>query len=95
MPRVAAMPASTVFSVRSCRTIWPRLAPSAVRTAISRCRDVTRLNNMLATLAHAMSNTRPTAAMSARNTSLIMSKKKMRPLRSDTTLKPRSSFVAG
>ena len=49
-------------SPRSCPTIRVRLAPSAVRIAISRCRAVERASKRLVTFAHAMSNTNATAA---------------------------------
>ena len=42
----------------------PRVAPMAARTAISFCRARARESSRLATLAHAMSSTKPTAATS-------------------------------
>jgi hypothetical protein len=42
------------------RTSLARVAPSAIRTAISFCRVVERANIMFATLAHATSRTNPT-----------------------------------
>jgi hypothetical protein len=41
-----------------------RLAPSAARIAISFSREDARASSMLATLAHAISSNRPTAAAS-------------------------------
>ena len=69
MPKYAktqptAMPthASIRLSMSSCRTSRPRLAPSDVLSASSRCRPAARLSSMFATLAHAMSSSNPTAA---------------------------------
>ena len=61
--RPTAPPASAMstLSVSSCWTIRPRLAPSAVRSAISLRRDAARASSRFATLAHAISSTRPTA----------------------------------
>ena len=42
----------------------PRLAPSAARTAISCCRASARDSSRLATFAHAISSTKPTAPSS-------------------------------
>ena len=47
-----------------------RLAPSAARTAISFCRAAARASRRLATLAHAMSNTNPTAPSNTRSACL-------------------------
>ncbi len=63
--------ASMTLSMSSCRTIRPRLAPSAVRTAISRARYAERASSRLATFAHAMSSTKPTAPSSERKISRI------------------------
>ena len=66
-PRESTMPvtppssASTRLSVSSCRTMRPRPAPSAVRTAISRLRTVARASSSEATLTQAMSRTNATA----------------------------------
>ena len=59
----AAPPASAIstLSVSSCRTMRPRPAPSAARTAISRRRAAPRARSMLPTLAQAISSTKPTA----------------------------------
>ena len=44
-----------------------RAAPSAVRTAISRCRPVARASSRLAMLAQAINRMKPTAAISTIN----------------------------
>ena len=54
--------ASSMLSVRSCRTILPRPAPSAARTANSRLRPIERARRRLATFTHAIKSTNPTAA---------------------------------
>ena len=54
-------PARTSDSVRSWRIVRPRLAPRAARRATSRWRVEERARSMFATLAQAMSRTRPTA----------------------------------
>ena len=51
---------SNTLSVSSCRTNWPRVAPSDNRTAISRWRMNPRAISRFATFAQAMSKTRPT-----------------------------------
>ena len=61
---VAAASASTSPSISSCRTTRPRLAPSASRSAISCRRAVARASRRLATLAHVISSTTPTTAIS-------------------------------
>ena len=53
-------PANSTLSVKSCRIKRARLAPTTRRTTISFCRDVARANRRLATLAQAISSTRPT-----------------------------------
>jgi len=53
--------AITTLSVSNCRTRRIRLAPRAVRSAISLRRDAARASSRLATLAQAMSSTTPTA----------------------------------
>ena len=55
---------STRLSTSSCRSSRPRLAPSAVRTAISFCRDAARASSRFATFADAISSTQPTAQSS-------------------------------
>ena len=59
----SAPPASEriTHSVSSWRTSRPRPAPSAARTAISDSRAAARASSRLATLAQAMSSTKPTA----------------------------------
>jgi hypothetical protein len=51
----------------NCAAIWPRVAPSDCRTAISRWRAASRPRNSEATLAQAISRTKPTAASSVLN----------------------------
>ena len=53
--------ASTTLSANICRTSCSRLAPIAARIANSRRRSVARANSRFATLAQAISRTRPTA----------------------------------
>ena len=53
--------ASNTLSVRNCRVSRERLAPSARRKAISFCRTAARARSRLATFAHAISRTNPTA----------------------------------
>ena len=63
--RLRAMPpasARTTLSTSICRTRRRRLAPSAVLIAISFSRTDARTSSRLATFAHAMSTTTPTAA---------------------------------
>ena len=62
-PSVPAIRDRRSDSTRSCDTIRDRRAPSATRTEISFWRDAARARSRLATLAHAMSSTRPTAPM--------------------------------
>ena len=50
------------FAVSAGVITRQRLAPSAERKATSFCRASERVNNKLATFAHAMSSTKPTAA---------------------------------
>ena len=56
--------ATSALSTSVCRTRRDRLAPIARRTLISRCRPVARASIRLATLAQAMSSTRPTMPIS-------------------------------
>jgi hypothetical protein len=58
---------SSVLSVNICLTSRPRLAPSAVRIAISGWRRRTRARLRFATFAHAMSSTSPVVASSIKN----------------------------
>ena len=64
-PRRPPAHAMSALSASSCRTRTPRLAPSAARTASSRRRDAARANTRPATLPHAISRTRATAAISS------------------------------
>ena len=52
------MKPSTTLSSSSCRTTRQRVAPSAMRTAISRARCAERESSRLATFAQAMSSTK-------------------------------------
>jgi len=54
--------ARRTLSVSIWRIMRPRPAPRAARTAISFCRDAPRASIRLATFAHAISSTQPTAA---------------------------------
>ena len=74
IPSPSAAPASTrsVVSVSRCLAIRQRFAPSARRTASSRCRVVERARKRLARLAQAMSSTSATAP-SSRNAAGRMS----------------------
>ena len=54
--------ASSMLSVRSCRTILPLPAPRAARTANSRLRPIERAMSRLATFTQAIKSTNPTAA---------------------------------
>src|ERR1035441_9241931 len=54
--------ADVLGQVNNWRTMRPRLPPRAIRTATSRRRPVARVSIRLATLAHAISSTNPTAA---------------------------------
>ena len=69
MPTPAAPPAteSRRLSVRSCRTIRVRGAPSVARSATSPSRSEARTRRRFATFAHAMSRTMPTAPMSTQS----------------------------
>ena len=51
-PSIAATAARTSASANSCVMMRPRLAPSAVRTAISQPRVAVRANTSVATFAH-------------------------------------------
>ena len=59
-PASAPSTHSARLSTSSWRTRWRRPAPIASRTAISFCRDQARASSRLATLAQAISTTRPT-----------------------------------
>ena len=62
-PTIVPAAASTIDSVRSCRTSRPQPAPSAARTAISRALAAPRASNRLATLTHARRSSSPVADM--------------------------------
>ena len=64
MPAAPPASDSTRLSIRSWRISCPREAPIESRTAISFCRAKARAISRFATLAQAMSNTRPTMHMS-------------------------------
>ena len=68
-PKPSAPPtnARITLSVSICRTVRQRLAPSAVRIAISFCRAAARASSRFAIFAHAISNTNPTANSSTTN----------------------------
>ncbi len=92
--RPAAVPVSvsTQLSVTNWRTRRALPAPRAVRTAISRRRASDRATSRLATLAHAMSRTKTTAAIS------IISAGRSAPNSSTSsgeTSTPRFSFESG
>ncbi len=60
-PRVPPASAMTPLSSNNWRAIAMRVAPSAARIAISRCRAVARASSRLATLAQAINSTSETA----------------------------------
>ena len=64
-PPAAPIAAISRLSASSCRTMRPREAPIASRTAISRSRAVARASIRLARLAQAISSTRPVVASSS------------------------------
>ncbi len=70
-PNAPPMNPSTMLSTSSWRTTRQREAPSAILTAISRARVADRDNRRLATFAHAISSTNPTAPIIARKICLI------------------------
>ena len=84
--------ASSTLSVSSCRATRPRVAPSAVRIASSRRRALARASSRLATLAHAMRSTNPTAPSSTRSG---VRTSPVRFSRSETALMPRSLSSVG
>ena len=59
-PAIVPAVESAMLSVRSCRTSWPRVAPSDNRTANSRRLLTDCASSRFAMLAHAMVSTRPT-----------------------------------
>ena len=64
-PTAPPSAASTRLSATSCRTRRHRLPPIAARTASSRSRAEARTSSRLATLAHAIRRTNPTAPINA------------------------------
>ena len=72
-PIMPPMKERTILSVRSNCTSWPRLAPSACRTAISRWRVTPRARSRFATLAQAISKTNTTAPIKMRRIGRINS----------------------
>ncbi len=73
-PAAPPIIASSVPSVRSCRIRRPRLAPSDRRTAISFWRTAARASRRFATLAHAISSTRPTIPISTPPAATMLSR---------------------
>ena len=68
-PSTPESSARMTLSVASWRRMRPRLAPTAVRMAISRVRATALASNMFARLAHAISRTTATAASITHNVS--------------------------
>ena len=66
-PSAAPQMDSSKLSLRSWRTSRERPAPRAMRTANSRCRAAPRARSRFATLAQAISNTRPTTTINMRS----------------------------
>ena len=64
MPALPPIVESATLSVSSWRTRRPRLAPIAVRTAISFCREIARESSRFAMLAQAINSTHATAPSS-------------------------------
>src|ERR1035441_3047650 len=79
-PATPPVSASSTLSTSSWRTICPRPAPSARRTAISRWRPAARTSRRLATLPHAISNTSATMPMSTPSGRAIWLRRKERPV---------------
>ena len=65
-PRAPPIRPRIAVSVSSCRINRLALAPTALRSAISRCRLTPRASSRLTTFAQAMRRTRPTAPMRSR-----------------------------
>ena len=84
---------SSRLSTSSCRTMRPREAPTARRTAISRWRPAARTRSRPATFAHAMSSTSPTITIRMPNTGNSSVPAPAR--QSGTARTPRSLFVSG
>ena len=92
-PQAPPRAASTRLSTSSCRAISARDAPSAVRTVISRWRAVPRASSRLATLAQAISSTKPTAPSSSQRELVVPRLRKL--LRNGSTLTVQPWFDAG
>ena len=67
------MTASVMLSISKCRARRMRPAPSARRTANSRCRVHARMSRRLAIFAHAISNRPPTATKQNRDRAFLRS----------------------
>jgi len=72
IPSTPPLIASSRLSVIICLTIRVRLAPSAVRNAISLWRDAALTNSKLATFAQAINSTKPTAASRMKSVGLVL-----------------------
>ena len=93
MPSAPPTTDSTTLSVSSCRTMRPRLAPSAARTASSPVRALARASSRFATLTQQVSRTMPTTP---RNMSDVSSTSPPTyASRSDSSAMPRPAFVCG
>ncbi len=91
-PSVAPPSATSTLSVRSWRITRHASAPRATRTAISFDRAVARASSRLATLAHAMRSTKPTAAIMMSRTGRMLPTWKSRRLCTST---PQPVFDCG
>ncbi len=91
-PSTPPRPAMTMFSVSICRTRRSRPAPSAVRTASSRCLPRARDSSRPARLVQAMSSMQNAAPASAHS---IWRERQETSSRSVTTAMPFRSFAAG
>jgi hypothetical protein len=87
-PRAPPTSASTTLSVSSCRTSRLRPAPSAERTTSSRWRAEPRASCRFATLAQAISSTKPTAASSSHSPRTVSRSRKLFCSGSTLTLQP-------
>ncbi len=86
-PPTAPRRKSTSTSVSRCRSSLPRRAPSAARTAISRCRATYRADSIVATLTPAIASTSNAAPSSAPvNASTIRPSPPGRPLNAATCI---------
>ena len=70
-PTAPPITASKTLSVKNCLVRRDRPAPRAKRNAISFCRAAARASNKLATFAHAINRTNPTAPNSTRRAGLM------------------------